>query len=192
MILVTGATGTVGREVVRALSGTGQTFMVMVRSEAARKRLEWFGIPIVAIDCDEPAQPNVALIGTGQVFQINPGGRRQMAQESAAIDAAHKVSVRRIVKQSAMGADNQSPCAFQRGDGAIERHLVPKERQAVLSAEEISGGWRVAVRRIGRTESTSSRLGPSGPRTEPLRRKAQHSHSFRSCSCFPEEVDLVA
>ena len=64
MILVTGATGIVGREVVRALSGTGQTFMVMIRSEAARERLERAGIPIVATDCDEPAQPNVALIGT--------------------------------------------------------------------------------------------------------------------------------
>jgi uncharacterized protein YbjT (DUF2867 family) len=55
MILITGATGTVGREVVRALSGTGQTFMVMVRSEVARERLERAGIPIVATDCDEPA-----------------------------------------------------------------------------------------------------------------------------------------
>jgi hypothetical protein len=191
MILVTGATGTVGREVVRALSGTGQTLMVMIRSEAARERLERAGIPIGA-DCDALAQPNVALIGTGQVFPINPGGPRQMAQESAAIDAAHKVGVRLIVKQSAMGADNHSPCAFQRWGGPTERQLVPKERQAVLSVEEISGAWRVGVRMTGRTESTSSRLGPSGRRTEPLRRKAQHSHSFRSCSCFPDEVDRVA
>ena len=64
MILVTGATGIVGREVARALSGTGKTFMVMVRSEAARERLEQAGIPIGATECDEPAQPNVALIGT--------------------------------------------------------------------------------------------------------------------------------
>ncbi|MDF2690013.1 MAG: NmrA family protein [Microvirga sp.] len=188
MILVTGATGTIGREVVRALSGAGQTFLDMVRSEAARERL---GIPIAA-DCNEPGQPNVALIGSGQVFPINPGGPRQMAQESAAIDAAHMGGVRRIVKQSAMGADNQSLCAFQRWDGTIERHLVPKERQAVLSADEISGGWRVAVRMTGRTEGTSSRLGSSGCRIEPLRHRAQHSHSFRSCSCFPDEVDLVA
>lgn len=165
--------------------------VMLLRSEAARERLERAGIPIAA-DCNEPGQPNVALIGTAQVFPINPGGPRQMAQESAAIDAAHKVGVRRIVKQSAMGADNQSPCAFQRWDGTTERHLVPKGRQAVLSADEISGGWRVAVRRIGRTESTSSRLGLSGRRTEPLRRKAKHSHSFRSCSCFPDEVDRVA
>jgi hypothetical protein len=186
MILVTGATGTIGREVVRALSGAGQTFLDMVRSEAARERL---GIPIAA-DCNEPGQPNVALIGSGQVFPINPGGPRQMAQESAAIDAAHMGGVRRIVKQSAMGADNQSLCAFQRWDGTIERHLVPKERQVVLSAEEISGGWRVAVRTTGRTESTSS--GSARSAVEPLRRKAQHSHAFRSCSCFPDEVDVVA
>ena len=46
MILVTGATGIVGREVARAPLRTGQTFMVMVRSEAARERLEQAGIPI--------------------------------------------------------------------------------------------------------------------------------------------------
>jgi uncharacterized protein YbjT (DUF2867 family) len=54
MILVTGATGTVGRRWF-VPSGTGQTFMVMVRSEVARERLQQAGVHIFATDWDEPA-----------------------------------------------------------------------------------------------------------------------------------------
>ncbi len=59
-------------------------------------------------------------------------------------------------------------------------------------AAEVSGGWRLAGQRMGRTGSPSSRPGLSGRRTEPLRRKALHTHPFRSGSGFPGGVDLVA
>ena len=62
MILVTGATGTVGRALVRHLSERGAAFKAMVRKEAARDA-EGTGVAAVGADYTDPARLSEAMNG---------------------------------------------------------------------------------------------------------------------------------
>jgi uncharacterized protein YbjT (DUF2867 family) len=124
MILVTGATGTVGRELVRELSGQGATFRAMVRKMADRDALERIGVVAVMADYREADRLAAAMDGVEQVYLIGPADPPHVSQEGAVLDAARQAGVRRIVKQSAMAAHDMSACAFKRWNGMVERQLM--------------------------------------------------------------------
>ncbi|MBV8349358.1 MAG: NmrA family NAD(P)-binding protein, partial [Mycolicibacterium sp.] len=54
MILVVGATGTNGREVVSRLAATGQGVRAAVRNPAKAEELKRSNVEIVACDLDDP------------------------------------------------------------------------------------------------------------------------------------------
>ena len=124
MILVTGATGTVGRELVRELSGQGATFRAMVRKVADRDALERIGVVAVMADYREADRLAAAMDGVEQVYLIGPADPPHVSQEGAVLDAARQAGVRHIVKQSAMAAHDMSACAFKRWNGMVERQLM--------------------------------------------------------------------
>jgi uncharacterized protein YbjT (DUF2867 family) len=124
MILVTGATGTVGRELVPILSARGTAFKAMVRKEADRDALARKGVTAVVADFTNSIQLSEALAGIEQVYLVGPPDSPHVTHEGAVIDAARQAGVRRIVKQSAMAAHDTSACAFKRWNGMIERQLM--------------------------------------------------------------------
>ena len=124
MILVTGATGTVGRALVRHLAERGAAFKAMVRKAAARDALEGTGVAAVVADYTDPARLSEAMNGVEQVYLIGPADPPHISQEGAVVDAARQAGVRRIVKQSAMAAHDMSACAFKRWNGLVERQLM--------------------------------------------------------------------
>ncbi|GAA2081313.1 SDR family oxidoreductase [Actinomadura alba] len=104
MILVTGATGTIGRHLVRAFADAGTPFRALVRDEAKGKEL---GCDFVVGDFDQPASIAAALDGVDRLL-LNSGGalpvagRQPMVQQQfAVIDAARAAEVSRVVKVSA-------------------------------------------------------------------------------------------
>jgi uncharacterized protein YbjT (DUF2867 family) len=124
MILVTGATGTVGRALVRDLSERGATFKAMVRKDADRDRLQLAGVAAVVADYTDPVRLSQAMADVEQIYLIGPAEPPHVSHEGAVIDAARQAGVRRIVKQSAMAAHDMSACTFKRWNGMIERQLM--------------------------------------------------------------------
>jgi len=101
MILVTGATGTIGREVVAELRRLGAPFRVAVRSPEKAA-----GDDAVAFDFSRPDTFGPALRGVDTLFLLSPPGQNEL--EAPVIDAARGAGVRRIVRLSVWGAEKEA------------------------------------------------------------------------------------
>ena len=108
MICVTGAGGTVGREVVKQLETAKAPFRAAYfsneKAEAARAR----GIDAVILDYNRPESLRVGFQGCDQLFLLGPNVLNQSKLERNAVEAASAAGVRHIVKQSVMGAGEES------------------------------------------------------------------------------------
>ncbi|MFD7156015.1 NAD(P)H-binding protein [Kribbella sp. NPDC059898] len=101
MILVTGATGTIGSELVRQLEARGAQVRGMTR-----KPHEFF----VHGDFDDPDSLRKAIDGADTVFALTAPGPWVPAHDRALVDAAVEVGVQKIVKLSAIGStDDEMP-----------------------------------------------------------------------------------
>lgn len=125
MILVVGATGTVGSEVLRQLVAAGERARALVRDrEKAGERLGE-QVELVVGDLDRPETLHAALAGVDQVFLLTRQTSRQLEQERAVIQAAVRAGVRHVVKLSVFRADQESPLQIAR-----------QHRQAELALED--------------------------------------------------------
>ena len=121
MILVTGATGTIGREVFRRLAAAGERPRAFVRDpRTARARLG-DTVDHVVGDLDRPESLETALAGVDRVFLLTRQSSRQPQQERNVIDAAARSDVRRLVKLSVFRADDRSPLQIARQHRDTER-----------------------------------------------------------------------
>jgi (4-alkanoyl-5-oxo-2,5-dihydrofuran-3-yl)methyl phosphate reductase len=121
MILVTGATGTVGREVVTQLLAAGEKVRGMTRTPSTAK-LD----PRVEVVQGDFAAPNTlakAVDGVDRVFSLTFGPQTGTHEKDLAA-AAKKAGVRHIVKLSAMGGDRETKNAIriwhEEGEEAIK------------------------------------------------------------------------
>lgn len=115
MILITGATGTVGREVVSALRGRKVHVRAGYRTRPQNVPL---GVEPVALDYERPDTLRSALHGVATVFLLS----NTVQPERTVIDEAKRAGVRRVVKLSVLGAAEES-FVFARWHRAAERHL---------------------------------------------------------------------
>jgi uncharacterized protein YbjT (DUF2867 family) len=121
MILVIGATGTVGRLVVRRLTARGEQVRALVRDpDTARQRLG-DRVQYIVGDLDRPATLAPALAGANRVFLLTRQSDSQPGQERAVVDAAVRAGVRRLVKLSVFRADDRSPLQIARQHALAER-----------------------------------------------------------------------
>ncbi|GIH18218.1 NAD(P)H-binding protein [Rugosimonospora africana] len=97
MLLVTGATGNVGRELVNQLDASGVKFRILVRDPARADRLGTRADCVVA-DLDEPDSLPGAFHGVDKLFLLTPGiGLNHTAH---AVAAARSAGVAHIVHLS--------------------------------------------------------------------------------------------
>jgi uncharacterized protein YbjT (DUF2867 family) len=122
-VLVTGATGTVGRHLVHLLCRRGVPVRAFVRDRAQATDLLGPDVELAVGDLDDRASLDAATAGVVQVFLASGNHPRQAARETAAIDAAADAGVTRIVKLSARAAGIGSPVAFGDAHGRVEEHL---------------------------------------------------------------------
>ncbi|NEB76053.1 NAD(P)H-binding protein [Streptomyces sp. SID14478] len=102
MILITGATGTIGSEVVRLLAARGVPHRALTR-DPARARFGP-GTEVVRGDYDDPSSLNAAVTGVDAVFMVTaPRAASPGAHDLALLAAARAAGVRRAVKLSAIG-----------------------------------------------------------------------------------------
>jgi len=121
-ILVTGATGTIGSEVVKALAAKpGVTVRVGVRSAAKAEKLLAANVVPVDFDYDRPETIAAAVQGADRVFLLTPFTENQVALAKALIDAAKAAGVKHLVKLSAIGADIEPGIQLGRWHREIEK-----------------------------------------------------------------------
>lgn len=123
-ILITGATGTVGTEVVKALATTENRVRAGVHSVIKGDRFKIFPeVEIVELNFDRPETLKVAFTGVTKVFQITPFTPEQVLIGKQLIDAAKEAGVQQVVKLSASGADAEPGIQLGRWHREVEIYL---------------------------------------------------------------------
>lgn len=108
MICITGAGGTVGREVVKQLEVAKVPFRVAYFSREKVNAALQKGMEAVIIDYNHPETLRAAFQGCDKLFLLGPNALNQTQLELNAVEAAKAVGVRYIVKQSVMGAEDEA------------------------------------------------------------------------------------
>ena len=123
MILVTGATGNAGSEVVRALRERGARVRAFVRDrEKARQKLG-DEVELALGGFEDRESVRAALDGVEAALLSCVDDPRRVEWEKSAIDAAVMGGVRRIARLSTIGAEPGAPVAFWDWHGQIDEHL---------------------------------------------------------------------
>ncbi|HEY5631036.1 MAG TPA: SDR family oxidoreductase [Nitrososphaeraceae archaeon] len=132
-ILVTGATGTVGSEVVKQLlSAKGQKEDIIVKAAARSANDDTFrnlGVQSVQLDYNKPDTLSSALRGIDKLFLLTPFQSNMVDLTSNLVNEAKNAGVKYIVKQSVLGADAEpaiTPSRLHRqAEKVIEESGIP-------------------------------------------------------------------
>jgi NADH dehydrogenase len=133
MILVTGATGFIGRALVRHLSEAGQQVRVLLRASPTSPRLPR-GVPVevAVVSMSDERAVRAALRGVDQIYHLSSAGSegrrgnllktdiegtRILAQEAASAE------IERLIFLSHIGADRASAFPIQKSKGIAEEHI---------------------------------------------------------------------
>ena len=124
MILVTGATGLNGGELVRLLSARGVKVRALVRNVTRAEALSSLpNVEIVEGDMARPETLSGALRGVDRAMLISSSDPAMLDVQSNFIDAAKKAGVKHVVKLSGIMPELDSPFRFARMHGEIEQRL---------------------------------------------------------------------
>lgn len=103
MILVTGATGKVGQEVVRQLAASNVPLRALVRDPLRASHIRLPGVEIAVGDFARPETLDASLEGVDRVFLLSSPDPDQVALQGNVIDAARRMGARHVVKISVAG-----------------------------------------------------------------------------------------
>jgi len=122
-ILVTGATGTVGRDVVKLLSQKGAAVRAGVRDQAKARPRFGDDIAFVTFDFENEGSFAGALDGVAKVFLLPPLLPNQVKLTNRFVNAAKRAGIRHIVKLSAIGVDDGTQATPIKWHAANEQHI---------------------------------------------------------------------
>lgn len=121
-VLVTGATGNIGGEVVKSLIEKEVPLRAFVRDRAKATSFAVHNIELAQGDFSQPDSLDAALQGIEKAFLVMPNDLHQVELECNFIDAAKRAGVHHLVKLSVLHA-GELPSAFQQWHRQIEQHL---------------------------------------------------------------------
>jgi uncharacterized protein YbjT (DUF2867 family) len=107
MILITGATGTIGREVTRLLAARGEQVRAMTR-DLARARTLPAGVEVVRGDFSDHESLACAAAGAKVLFLLSAPGPSMILHDTAMLAAAQAAGVGKVVKLSAIGTGEKA------------------------------------------------------------------------------------
>jgi len=164
MILVTGATGTVGSEVVEQLVAAGARVRVLARDPAKAAK---FGpsVEVVRGDLTKPETLDAAFAGVEKAFLLATGP--ELVQlEGNALAAAKKASVKHIVKLSASGIAREPELQLRRWHREGEEQLKASGLAWTIllpgNFDSNALGWAHSIKAQGMVFHLSGN-GPSAP-----------------------------
>src|SRR5260221_5526560 len=106
MFLVSGATGTAGKEIVLQMASLGITVKALVRDMAKATPFRGKCVHVAVGDLNEPATLDEAFQAVDCALLLPANNANQVGQERAFIDAAKRARVRHTVQFSALAADD--------------------------------------------------------------------------------------
>jgi uncharacterized protein YbjT (DUF2867 family) len=121
MILVTGASGTIGGEVLKQLSAGGEKTRALVRIDEHAKKIRHLAAEVFTGDLEKLEELDAPFDGVLRLFLSTPAHPNQLLRETNAVKAASKAGVKHIVKLSVWGAGSDSPHRLGRIHGDIEK-----------------------------------------------------------------------
>jgi uncharacterized protein YbjT (DUF2867 family) len=114
LIVVTGATGTVGSKVVQELIDRKIPVRAVVRDLAKATKLPQDGVEVVQADLGVPESLERAFTGADKLFLASGSAENQAELQGNAVRMAKKTGIRQIVKLSVLGASPDSPVKLAR------------------------------------------------------------------------------
>jgi uncharacterized protein YbjT (DUF2867 family) len=121
MILVTGATGSNGSEIVKRLAAQNVPVRAMVRDRNRASAISALpNVEVVEADFDRPETLLTGLSGVDRAFLVTNSSEHAQAQQLAFVDCAKQSGVTHIVKLSQFAASANSPVRFLRYHAAVE------------------------------------------------------------------------
>lgn len=119
-ILVTGATGNVGSQVVQQLIAAGITPRIAVRVKKADV-LKQAGAEPVEMDLDKPKTVQAAFEGVDKVFLVSPFVPNMVELAATLVEAAKKANLKQIVSLSALA---QPGITLSKWHGDVEKMIA--------------------------------------------------------------------
>ena len=124
MILVTGATGLNGSELLRVLSAKGVAVRALVRNPAKAEAIAALpNVEIVQGDMAHPETLAAGLRGVERAMLISSSDPMMLDVQTNFIDAARQAGVKHVVKLSGIMPELASAFRFARMHGEIEKRL---------------------------------------------------------------------
>lgn len=123
-ILITGATGTIGRELATQLSAKGIPFRAMVRSlETANALASLPGAELVVGDFGDTDSVAKALRGMERAFLLTNSSEKAESLQTNFVNIAQSTGIKHLVKLSQLAADRDSPVRFLRYHAVVEQKI---------------------------------------------------------------------
>jgi uncharacterized protein YbjT (DUF2867 family) len=123
MIVATGSTGNVGGPLIAELAAMGVPTRALVHTLEKVSVVEREGVEVMVGDFGAPETLDAALEGAERAFLLTPPDLRQPEWEKNFVEAAERTGVRHVVKQSAQGAEADSPMRIGRIHSECEQLL---------------------------------------------------------------------
>jgi uncharacterized protein YbjT (DUF2867 family) len=123
MIVVTGASGAVGRRVAERLTARGERIRLFARDASRVPDIP--GAEVATGSYEDPASLDAAMRGASTVFVVSAGGEpvKRSRLHANAIDAAARAGASHVVYLSFQGASSESRFPYGVDHALSEKHL---------------------------------------------------------------------
>ena len=124
MVVVIGATGRMGSEVVKALIAKGEKVRALVRDPQRAGAIQVPGVELVVGDVEKPDTWDAALQDVDKVFLLSPEGPQMAELHGKFADAAKRAGVRHLVRMSILVSNPDSPLVIGKWHGEADQNVA--------------------------------------------------------------------